>query len=42
MVGQVWRSSDRLPKAKKKYAEDGLLSYVCRHWQKIGGTGRLG
>lgn len=42
MVGQVWRSSDGLPKAEKKYGEGELLSYVFRHWQAIGGTGRLG
>lgn len=42
MVGQVWRSSDKLPKAEKKDREGELLSYVFRYWQVIGGTGRLG
>lgn len=42
MVGQVWRSSDRLPKAEKKHGKGELLRYVFRNWQVIGGTGRLG
>lgn len=42
MVGRVWRSSDRLPKAEKQHGKGELSSYVFRYWQVIGGTGRLG